>query len=318
MGLVSNSIRFLIEARKSGVQFDETLTLGRQHMTLSLQHATSLLREYGFWPPPGGEVTFLSELEKAKWRFDVFARALGAKNVSSMDVSDYEQATVIHDLNLPVPPTLHERYDLVIDGGTLEHVFNVPVAMENCMRMTKAGGHVVIITNINNLVGHGFYQFSPEFFFRTFARENGFEVKRMVALEDTFGRSSLLGVKYDFPIQGDWYDVLDPDKIRKRNVLITKNSTVLFMLAKKVSREEIFKTIPRQTEYPADDQSVLNPANQSSFGRAVISSLLRNFPEKFWREWMPKLAGLVDPARQWRHRRRNSLANRTFYRRIAR
>src|SRR3954470_9009219 len=197
MGLVSNFVRFLIEARKSGVQFDETLTLGRQHMTLSLEHAVALLREYDLWPPPGGEATFLSELQKAKWRFDVFARALGARNVSSMDVSDYEQATVMHDLNLPVPPELHERYDIVIDGGTLEHVFHVPIAMENCMRMAKIGGHVIIITNVNNLVGHGFYQFSPEFFFRAFSRENGFEVQRMVALEDTFGRSSILGVKYD-------------------------------------------------------------------------------------------------------------------------
>jgi hypothetical protein len=318
MGLVSNSIKFLIEARKSGVRFDETLTLGRQHMTLSLERAASLLREYNFWPPPGGEAAFLAELQQAKWRFDVFARALGAKNVSSMDVSDYEQATVIHNLNQPVPPTLHERYDLVIDGGTLEHVFHVPIAMENCMKMTKTGGHVVIITNINNLVGHGFYQFSPEFFFRVFSRENGFEVTRMVALEDTFGRSSLFGVKYDFPIQGEWYDVLDPDKILKRNVLITRNSTILFMLAKKISREEIFKNVPNQTEYPADDQSVLNPTNQNSFGRMVIGGLLRYFPETFWREWMPRLAVIVDPARRWRHRRRNSFANRTFYRKVRR
>ena len=77
---------------------------------------------------------------------------------------------MIHDLNLPVPPELHERYDLIIDGGTLEHVFHVPIAMENCMKMTKTGGHVVIITNINNLVGHGFYHFSPDFFFRAFSR----------------------------------------------------------------------------------------------------------------------------------------------------
>jgi hypothetical protein len=318
MGLVSNSIRFLIEARQSGVRFDETLTLGRQHMTLSLEKAEALLREYKHWPPPGGEANFMADLRQAKWRFDVFARALGARNVSSMDVSDYEQATVIHDLNFPIPPELNERYDLIIDGGTLEHVFHAPVAMESCMKMAKIGGHVVIITNINNLVGHGFYQFSPEFFFRTFSRENGFEVTRMIALEDTFGRSSLFGVKYDFPIEGAWYDILDPDKIRKRNVLITRNSTILFMLAKRISKAEIFKSLPRQTEYPADDQSVLNPGNQNSFGRMVIGGLLRHFPEKFWREWMPRLAGIIDPARRWRHRRRNSFANRDFYKKISR
>ena len=313
MGLVFNSIKFLLEARQGGVRFDQTLTLGRQHMTLSPERAIAMLREYNFWPPPDGEGKFLADLQKAKWRFDVFARALGAEHVSSMDISSYEGADVVHNLNFPVSPDLHERFDLVIDGGTLEHVFHVPVAMENCMKITKVGGHVVVFTNINNLVGHGFYQFSPELFYRVFSRENGFEVVRMVALEDTFGRSSLLGVKYDFPIQSEWYDVLDPDKIRKRNILITRDSTVLFMLAKKISNETIFKTVPCQSEFGADDQSVLNPSNQSGFGRRVIAALLRYFPETFWRDSLPKIAAFVDPASRWRHRQRNSFANRNFY-----
>lgn len=283
-------------------------------MTLSPKRAIALLQEAGYWPPPEGEAKFLAELEQAKWRFDVFARALGARQVSAMDISGYEGANIVHDLNRPVPPELHERFDLVVDGGTLEHVFHVPVAMETVMKITKVGGHVVIFTNINNLVGHGFYQFSPELFFRVFAQENGFEVKRMVAVEDSFGRSSLLGVKYDFPIRGDWYDVLDPDQIRKRNVLITRETTVLFMLAKKVANVPLFRTVPCQSEYGADDQSVLNLANQNGLGRRVISGLLRYFPEEFWRDTLPQLAAFVDPTRRWRHRRRNSFANRDFYR----
>ena len=247
MGLVLNSLRFLVEARQSGVQFDETLTLGRQHMTLSPERAIALLREYKMWPPPGGEAAFLGELSRARWQFDVFARALGAKNVSSMDISDYEEATLIHDLNFPVPPELHGRYDVVIDGGTLEHVFHVPVAFENCMKLTKVGGHVVVITNINNLVGHGFYQFGPELFYRAFSQENGFEVVRMVALEDTFGRSSVFGVKYDFPICGDWYNVLDRENIRKHDILMTRHSTILLVLAKKLANAAIFKSGPRQS-----------------------------------------------------------------------
>jgi SAM-dependent methyltransferase len=316
MGLVATTIKFLIEAHEQGVRFDETITLGRQHLTVSPQRLCAMLREHKLWPPPGGEAAFLSELEKARWRFEVFGLALGAKKISSMDVSDYENADVVHNLNVPIGPELHDRFDLVIDGGTLEHVFNVPVAVGNCMKMVKPGGHVVVFTNINNQVGHGFYQFSPELFFRMFSRENGFEVKRMIAVEDTFGRSSLFGVKYDFPIQGPWYEVRDPDKVRKRNILITKESLVMMFLAKKVSNEELFRVCPQQSEYGADDQSVLNPANQNRLGRAAIGNLRRYFPEKFWREWLPKVAAIVDPARRWRHRRRNSLGNRDFYSKV--
>jgi hypothetical protein len=122
MGLVLNSLKFLLDARQSGARFDETLTLGRQHMTLSPERAVLLLRDYNLWPPPGGEESFLAELKKAQWRFELFARSLGAKNVSSMDVSGYEGATIVHDLNLPVAPALHERFDAVIDGTSMTRI----------------------------------------------------------------------------------------------------------------------------------------------------------------------------------------------------
>jgi hypothetical protein len=190
--------------------------------------------------------------------------------------------------------------------------------MENCMKLTKTGGHVVVITNINNTVGHGFYQFSPEFFYRVFSRENGFEVLQMVALEDATCQSSLFGVRYEYSVRGDWYDVRYPPKIRKGDILITRYPTVLFMLAKKVSNEAVFKTAPTQSEYGMDDHSLLNPSNQSGFGRKVIAGLLRYFPENFWRETLPRMAVLFDPLRRWRHLRRYSFANRDFYRKTRR
>lgn len=97
-----------------------------------------------------------------------------------MDASKYEGASVVQDLNQPVPDSLKERFDAIFDGGTLEHVFNIPAALKNCMEMTKVGGRFYMHTCANNLCGHGFYQFSPELFYRVFSEQNGFEVERMV------------------------------------------------------------------------------------------------------------------------------------------
>jgi 2-polyprenyl-3-methyl-5-hydroxy-6-metoxy-1,4-benzoquinol methylase len=87
-------------------------------------------------------------------------------------------ASIIHDLNKPVPKELEERFDVVLDGG-LEHVFDFPQAIENAMRMTKIGGHLILETPANNLCGNGFYQFSPELFFRVLDSGNGFELERL-------------------------------------------------------------------------------------------------------------------------------------------
>jgi 2-polyprenyl-3-methyl-5-hydroxy-6-metoxy-1,4-benzoquinol methylase len=76
--------------------------------------------------------------------------------VSSIDASDYENATYVHDLNVPIPDHLKGQFDLVDDGGTLEHVFNFPVALRNCMEMVKVGGHLLLNVPTNNFVGHGF------------------------------------------------------------------------------------------------------------------------------------------------------------------
>src|SRR6185295_9992131 len=106
--------------------------------------------------------------------------ALGARKVFALDASAFEGAQVVHDLNLPIGPDLQEKFDLVYDGGTLEHVFNFPVALKNCMQLVRPGGQLILHTVTNNYCGHGFYQFSPELFFRALSPENGFEMERMV------------------------------------------------------------------------------------------------------------------------------------------
>jgi hypothetical protein len=72
---------------------------------------------------------------------DPFFKLLGASQVGPIDVSAYQGASIIHDLNEPIPGALHERFDVVFDCGTLEHIFNVPVALKSYMDMVRVGGH---------------------------------------------------------------------------------------------------------------------------------------------------------------------------------
>ena len=63
---------------------------------------------------------------------------------------------------------------MVVDGGTLEHVFDYPTALRNAMRMVRVGGHLILNAPVNNFPGHGFYQISPELFFRCFHDNSAF------------------------------------------------------------------------------------------------------------------------------------------------
>ena len=101
---------------------------------------------------------------------------LGATEVESMDISAYEACTIVHDLNNPVPEYLHNDFDTIVDGGTIEHIFDVKTMFDNIKKMLKVGGSFISITTANNFVNHGFYQFSPELFFTVFSEEAGYEI----------------------------------------------------------------------------------------------------------------------------------------------
>ena len=62
---------------------------------------------------------------------------LDVASLTVIDISPYEGAETIHDLNLPVPETLQGRFDAVIESGSLEHIFNFPVAVANLMKLLK-------------------------------------------------------------------------------------------------------------------------------------------------------------------------------------
>ena len=160
------------------------LTIGRQNLFLHPRDTVALLDAFGLPASVGATARPFGTYADG-----FLQQALGVRRLESMDASGYEDATLIHDLNRPVPADLHQRFDAIVDGGTLEHIFNVPVALSNLMRMTKVGGLVLLANPANNLCGHGFFQFSPELMFRTFSARHGFAVER-VALSRRASRGS--------------------------------------------------------------------------------------------------------------------------------
>lgn len=124
---------------------------------------------------------------------DYYKSAFGYSEVHSLDVSAYEGATFIHDLNDPaLPPDLVGQYDYVSMGGTAEHIFNVGNALWKAAELVKVGGTVICSGPANNWLDHGFYQLCPTLKFDYF-QQNGFELGTSTATlfrpdEDDFRR----------------------------------------------------------------------------------------------------------------------------------
>lgn len=103
-------------------------------------------------------------------------KLFGSSNSKCCDVSSYEDPDFILDLNKPIKKSLYNKYNNIVDTGTFEHIFNIPRVLENYTKILKKNGHLVISTTCSNLIDHGFYSFSPTFFFDYF-EVNGFKIK---------------------------------------------------------------------------------------------------------------------------------------------
>lgn len=128
MGLDKHALKFIL---RNQPKLGRVLTLGRQHIKYPDEYCEMRLR------------------------------LNGASQVDSMDVSDYEDATIIHDLNVPVRSRHYGKYDTIYDGGTLEHVYDFPVAFKNVSDMLVEKG-VFVSAQLLNYTGHGFYTLNPE------------------------------------------------------------------------------------------------------------------------------------------------------------
>jgi len=318
MGITTSSAEFLAQARKDGMDFGNVLMLGRQGMGVSSERLELILKKYQLWPPVCGAEQFHLRLKNAQWPFEVFLEILGAREVHSCDVSEFEGASIVHDLNYPIPENFREKFDVVIDGGTLEHVFNFPVAIKNAMELVKQNGRLILFTPSNNYLGHGFYQFSPELFYRIFSEDNGYTVERMIALVDDGGFSSIFGKAYFFPLNSPWYRVKDPMQIKKRGTLISELPVMLFVEAKRQAVINIFEKVPQQSDYSVQ-WSVGKSSNTAQLdekhmgSRLNYNSLVTKLPPFVRWRILPFLIKIIDPLRLWRWKKRNSFKNEEFY-----
>jgi hypothetical protein len=97
---------------------------------------------------------------------------MGANSITSVDYSDYEVPTYVADLNSKVD--LKGKWNTIIDYGSLEHIFDQVSVFRNCINFCKIRGRIIHILPVNNLSGHGFWQFNSDLMFSIYSQEKQF------------------------------------------------------------------------------------------------------------------------------------------------
>ena len=284
MGFDRATIQILLTAREAGASFDRVLTIGRQWVYITEEELRELLSRNGI-QLSANEVRKIYTDQKGYC--EPLLNLLGASQIDSIDISGYEDASILHDMNRPLPETYRDQFSIVIDGGSLEHVFDFPAALKNCMQAVAPGGHFIGITPANNFMGHGFYQLSPELFFRVFVPANGFKIINIII--------------YEYPWKSVWYEVVDPVQAQSRVELTNSRPTLLIVWAKKTASVPIFEQPPQQSDYLA----TWHQSARSAIGGAdAPPRSTASFFKRFAPQLVARLYRAVRPFRPTMYKRR--------------
>jgi SAM-dependent methyltransferase len=250
MGIDLHALHFL-NYTKSKMLLGDTITIGRQGLDVAETTVKELIKTK-------------SDYKNQPYCEDLLKEYFGASNVESIDNSTYEKASHIHNMNEPIPGNLAGKFDTVVDGGCLEHIFNIPQALRNCSLFCKPGGQILHILPANNFCGHGFWQFSPELFFSLYSKENGYD-ETEVFLADLSDPET-------------WYKVHQPRDGKRVNVM---SASALYVLVRTVLRAADFKHLNvQQSDYVYVWDGLKNNKSEPVLPkkRGFVADLLKGVP----------------------------------------
>lgn len=114
-----------------------------------------------------------------------FFQSFSDAELKIVDVSPYEGAELIFDLNEAVPPALHGIADFVYDGSVLDNLFNPAMGLRNASALAKADGRIVMVNDWTKNLGRGSYvSMSPDWYLDYFSANNFADAKVMLCKSD--------------------------------------------------------------------------------------------------------------------------------------
>lgn len=173
MGILSGIARLLIEEHQRRPFQGRLLQLGRQEIMFSRKRCAQLIKETGLVPSDRSTYRESSNEEISDTEF---FSLFGVDSIEALDATADVAASVVHDLNVAeVPEQYRGKFDVIFDGGTMEHVFHAPNMLTAIHNLLAPGGRIIHNTPASNAVDHGFYSFSPCLYYEYYSK-SGYEL----------------------------------------------------------------------------------------------------------------------------------------------
>ena len=161
MGVMFSFLNFFDIVHKQNAFNDPVVALG----SLTLNESADDIREFA---------------SKNEWWNQDDTNSVRSLLRDRYNISDYKDidingiADIWIDLNKPLDPAHQNSANVILNGGTIEHVFDVAQAIKNIHGMLKQGGSIIHLLPVS-WYNHGYYNFNP-LLFMEIARVNNYQL----------------------------------------------------------------------------------------------------------------------------------------------
>ena len=215
----------------------------------------------------------LDNLSRSKsFATEDYFKSVGFKEYKSIDINGAYNSLQF-DLNKNISETYsyNEKYDLVINNGTGEHVFNQYALFLNFHNLTKLNGIMLNILPFIDWINHGFYNFNP-IFFADLAASNNYEIIK-ISLANRNGSELRLNDE-NLSILFEQIKPNRNDSKFEKMIDIAKTklgSNILLVVITRKLSDNIFK-IPLQGKYLSDVSNFKTDYNSQESGSAMAAN----------------------------------------------
>jgi hypothetical protein len=133
---------------------------------------------------------------------------------SEMQAVDYQGTATALRLDLNGPIALNRRFDVVINHGTAEHIFNVAQVFKTVHDYTVPGGLMMHESPFTGWIEHGFYNLQPTLYF-DLAEVNQYMLHGMF-VQDLTARTVL-----QIRAREDLYELVKANDLPENSMLFT-------------------------------------------------------------------------------------------------
>ncbi|MGD9722054.1 MAG: hypothetical protein AB7O59_09920 [Pirellulales bacterium] len=170
---------------------------------------------------------------------------------TEMQAIDWNGSPQAHRLDLNDHLQLARRFDVVINHGTAEHIFNIAQVFRTMHEHTVPGGMMIHESPFTGWIDHGFYTLHPRLFF-DLAEANGYRLRSMF-VEDFAGRQA--------------YPLASRESIAEMRLSRQLPENALLFVVFQKDSDAPFQ-VPRQRRVPTSAITSMHAAGSPQAGRA--------------------------------------------------